>query len=142
VSRRTRSITPFPRYSSLRLLFKTSRRDRMERMKKIDILAYEPFDLNHVREKHPLKKEGEDLLERLGKANTRRKQFLNITRDITKSLLDFAPMTCQKQMILTRDPRQNGTRNTALDSTNRITCPKHILQQCEPPYLQFTRTRT
>lgn len=55
-------------------------RDRMERMEKIDMSAYEPFDLSHVREKHPLKKDGEYLLERLGKANTKRRQFLEYNK--------------------------------------------------------------
>lgn len=53
-----------------------SSRDRMERMERIDKSAYESFDISHIREKHPLSEEGQYLTERLGKANTKRRQLL------------------------------------------------------------------
>jgi hypothetical protein len=53
-----------------------SSRDRLERMERIDVSAYESFDINHIREKYQLVEEGEYLVERLGKANTKRRQLL------------------------------------------------------------------
>jgi hypothetical protein len=53
-----------------------SSRDRMERIEKIDVSAYEPSDINHVKEKHRLGEDDNYLLERLGKANTKRRQLL------------------------------------------------------------------
>lgn len=52
-------------------------RDRLERIEKIDMTHFEPFDIEHVRNKYDGL--GEDyrlLIERLGKANTKRRQLL------------------------------------------------------------------
>jgi hypothetical protein len=54
-----------------------STRDRLERMERIDVSAYEGHDINHIKEKYPLsEKSGSYLSERLGKANTKRRQIL------------------------------------------------------------------
>ncbi|KAI5783291.1 hypothetical protein FPQ18DRAFT_419515 [Pyronema domesticum] len=53
-----------------------SSRDRLERMEQIDVSAYESFVINHIREKYQLVEEGQYLVERLGKANTKRRQLL------------------------------------------------------------------
>ncbi|KAI5810617.1 hypothetical protein BZA77DRAFT_361001 [Pyronema omphalodes] len=51
-------------------------RDRMERIEKIDVSAFGPFDINHVRDKYGLGEDAQYLIERLGKANTKRRQLL------------------------------------------------------------------
>jgi hypothetical protein len=54
-----------------------SSRDRLEKLEKIDMSDYESFDINHVRKKYPpINEENVYLLERLGKANTKRWQLL------------------------------------------------------------------
>ncbi|CCX16801.1 Similar to Nephrocystin-3; acc. no. Q7Z494, partial [Pyronema omphalodes CBS 100304] len=53
-----------------------SSRDRLERMEKIDVKHFEGNDISHVRDKFPLTQEGGYLAERLGKANTKRRQLL------------------------------------------------------------------
>jgi hypothetical protein len=50
-----------------------SSRDRLERMEKIDMSHFKNSDIGHVRDKFQLKKEGDYLSERLGKANTKRR---------------------------------------------------------------------
>ena len=49
-------------------------RDRLVKSSKIDISFYEPFDLQHAKNKFPLA--NEDLISRLGKAISRRRQYL------------------------------------------------------------------
>jgi hypothetical protein len=44
-------------------------------MERIDMSSFQFFDINHVREKHKLTEDGDYLLERLGKANTKRRQL-------------------------------------------------------------------
>jgi hypothetical protein len=63
----------------------------MERMERIDVTAYETFDVNHVREKHLFIKDGEYLLERLGKANTKRRQFLKYNEKHHEKLVGRRP---------------------------------------------------
>jgi hypothetical protein len=50
--------------------------DRLERIEKIDVAGYEEFDIKHVKEKFSLTEEGDFFSERLGKANTKRRQLL------------------------------------------------------------------
>lgn len=45
-------------------------------MEKIDMTYFEPFDIEHVRNKHQFPDEYQYLIERLGKANTKRRQML------------------------------------------------------------------
>ncbi|KAI5810621.1 hypothetical protein BZA77DRAFT_391361 [Pyronema omphalodes] len=51
-------------------------RDRMERIERIDVSAFGPYDINHVRDKYGLAENAQYLIERLGKANTKRRQLL------------------------------------------------------------------
>ncbi|KAI5810630.1 hypothetical protein BZA77DRAFT_391364 [Pyronema omphalodes] len=51
-------------------------RDRMERIERIDVSAFGPYDINHVRDKYGLADDAQYLIERLGKANTKRRQLL------------------------------------------------------------------
>ncbi|KAI5816521.1 hypothetical protein BZA77DRAFT_353753 [Pyronema omphalodes] len=51
-------------------------RDRMERIERIDVSAFGPYDINHVRDKYGLPEDAQYLIERLGKANTKRRQLL------------------------------------------------------------------
>ncbi|KAI5810394.1 hypothetical protein BZA77DRAFT_254952, partial [Pyronema omphalodes] len=51
-------------------------RDRMERIEKIDVSVFGPFDINHIRDKYGLGEDAQYLIERLGKANTKRRQLL------------------------------------------------------------------
>ncbi|KAI5810627.1 hypothetical protein BZA77DRAFT_347636 [Pyronema omphalodes] len=51
-------------------------RDRMERIERIDVSAFGPYDINHVRDKYGLGDDAQYLIERLGKANTKRRQLL------------------------------------------------------------------
>jgi hypothetical protein len=53
-----------------------SSRDRLERMERIDVSAYKSYDINHIKEKYPLSEKSGYLSERLGKANTKRRQIL------------------------------------------------------------------
>ena len=48
--------------------------DRLLKSSKIDVLCYEPYDEQHAKNTFPEASEG--LVERLGKANTRRRQYL------------------------------------------------------------------
>lgn len=48
--------------------------DRLLKMSKIDVSYYEPFDLQHVKNKFPLA--DEKMVERLGRAISRRRQYL------------------------------------------------------------------
>ena len=48
--------------------------DRLLKSSKIDVLCYEPYDEQHAKNKFP--EASEELVERLGKANTRRRQYL------------------------------------------------------------------
>jgi hypothetical protein len=64
-----------------------SSRYRMERMERIDKSAYESFDISHIREKHPLSEEGKYLTERLGKANTKRRQLLEYNEKHHKKIV-------------------------------------------------------
>lgn len=54
-----------------------SSRDWLERNEKIDMSCFEFFDINHVRDKFKLTQDGDYLIERLGKANTKRRQLLH-----------------------------------------------------------------
>jgi hypothetical protein len=56
-------------------------RDRLEKMEKIDMSFFEPFDIEHVSNKFQLGDEYIYLLERLGKANTKRRQILKYHHD-------------------------------------------------------------
>ncbi|KAI5810619.1 hypothetical protein BZA77DRAFT_347632 [Pyronema omphalodes] len=51
-------------------------RDRMERIERIDVSAFGPYDINHIRDKYGLPEDAQYLIERLGKANTKRRQLL------------------------------------------------------------------
>jgi hypothetical protein len=51
-------------------------RDRLEKCAHIDVSHYEPFDVSHVAEKFPDIKGKNYLMQRLGKANTKRRQLL------------------------------------------------------------------
>jgi hypothetical protein len=56
--------------------------ERLERMEKIDMSFFEPFDIEHVGNKYyHLGDEFKYLIERLGKANTKRRQFLKYHND-------------------------------------------------------------
>lgn len=51
-------------------------RDRLEKLEKIDISYFEPHDIEHVKSKHQLPDDKLYLADRLGKANTKRRQLL------------------------------------------------------------------
>jgi hypothetical protein len=53
-----------------------SSQDQLERMARINMSHFETPDINHVRDKFRLTKEGDYLSEKLGKANTKRRQLL------------------------------------------------------------------
>ena len=48
--------------------------DRLEKSSKIDVSHYEPYDIQHTKTKFP--EANETLMDRLGKANSRRRQYL------------------------------------------------------------------
>ncbi|KAI5792835.1 hypothetical protein FPQ18DRAFT_378220 [Pyronema domesticum] len=56
-------------------------RDHLERMEKIDVSSFEPFDIAHVSNKYPLNTEQQYIIERLGKANSKRRQILKCHQD-------------------------------------------------------------
>jgi hypothetical protein len=51
-------------------------RDRLEKCSSIDVSYFEDFDIQHVVDKFPLATKSDYLTQRLGKANTRRRQLL------------------------------------------------------------------
>jgi hypothetical protein len=51
-------------------------RDRLERMERIDMSHFERFDIEHVGNKYHLGEDSQYLIDRLGKANTKRRQLL------------------------------------------------------------------
>jgi len=51
-------------------------RDRLEKCSKIDMSHYEVFDIQHLAEKFPAAREHDYLIQRLGRANTKRRQLL------------------------------------------------------------------
>jgi hypothetical protein len=51
-------------------------RDRLERMERIDMSHFERFDIEHISNKYQLPEGYQYLIERLGKANTKRRQLL------------------------------------------------------------------
>jgi hypothetical protein len=49
---------------------------RLERMERIDMSHFEHFDIEHISNKYQLGEDYQYLIERLGKANTKRRQLL------------------------------------------------------------------
>lgn len=73
--------------------------DRVEKMESINVSQFEPFDIDHIRNKYQLDDKHQYLIERLGKANTKRRQLLKyhekhhdrmVGRRVT---IDHAPST-------------------------------------------------
>jgi hypothetical protein len=50
--------------------------DKLEKMERIDISHFERFDIKHISNKYQLPEDYQYLIERLGKANTKRRQLL------------------------------------------------------------------
>jgi hypothetical protein len=72
-----RFVTPYLRCSVFRLLSRTCPLEIAWRgWRRIDVSYFEKSDISHVRDKFQLKKEGDYLLYRLEKANTKRRQLL------------------------------------------------------------------
>ncbi|CCX33683.1 hypothetical protein FPQ18DRAFT_410601 [Pyronema domesticum] len=60
-------------------------------MEKIDLSHFENSNISHVRDKFQLKKEGDYISERLGKANTKRRQLLTYNENHHEKLVGRRP---------------------------------------------------
>ena len=97
--------------------------DRLLKSAKIDVSFYEPFDIQHTRNKFPLA--ADLLLERLGKAISRRRQYL---------------LYCERhQQKLSAIPRESSLEPTQIDNTPTVPESDHdiFISQQQLPSKEF-----
>ncbi|KAI5782533.1 hypothetical protein FPQ18DRAFT_382474 [Pyronema domesticum] len=89
-------------------------------MEKIDMSQYEIFDINHVKEKHQLSEDKDYLAERLGKANTKRRQILKYNEKHHEKIVGLRPSATVDTGDLDTPERASGGQDDNAQISNRL----------------------
>lgn len=105
---------------------------------------FETPDINHVRDKFQLTKEGDHLSERLGKANTKRRQLLKYNEMHHEKLVGRRPDDIRDEKNKGEGKENDATQKpkaarTYLSLVNRITCLKQLQARRIQLHLRSTK---
>lgn len=96
-------------------------RDRTAQASRIGLGHFEFYDIQHVSDKYNIPRDS-TLAQRLGKANTRRRQLLAYHKDHTEKISRYVDVTVQKAIEVSRVPtKDTGTRSISTKWTQDTT---------------------